>query len=683
VIIESSLFTGVEVRAVSESHYGVPLERSDYLKLDPHPNRCEPDQFAEWLQGYGKGRRLAVDLFSGAGGLSLGLQRAGWTTAAAVDFDERALETHGANFPGMSLHMDLGNPSERDRLERILEPARGKIDLVAGGPPCQPFSRAGRSKIRSLVERCGRDPEDLRKELWRAYLDVIKRIGPRAILMENVPDMGLGDDFRVVRIIEQQLEDLGYATEVRLVDAWRYGVPQHRKRLILLARNDIERFVWREDLPESERTTLQDAIGDLPVLPVEPRERIGGRVMAYTTPSSQRSPFAKIMRLPREDAQPQDTDTVVYDHMTRRVRGDDWLIFQRMTSRTLYSELEPELQRYSAKHFTDKYKKLAWNDLSRSITAHIAKDGYWYIHPDQNRTLTVREAARVQTFPDWFRFAGTRSDAFRQIGNAVPSFLGEAAAEVLAPVDARGVEEHEKLQPRWRTAREELTVWAEDQRQGRNWFHLPELPSLHAVLMAILSNTRVSDPQLRSMMETVIGQARLTRTALHSLIEAAPTNSVRARLERLTDVAGKRTVWERERCYDLLEQVELKPAEERLYKLLIGEDMLWVGQSALRVAARLRNSESDRVNRLSDGRVDLVKLVGAGDDAALRMAAVRLIGRTLCRVKEPLCDACPLAQYCAGRGSSDLFTDALSGSHGRGAIPAQSEAAASITVGKP
>lgn len=120
----------------AKSTYGVPLERSDCLKLDKHRHHCEPDDFRKWVQsGYGKDKRLAVDLFSGAGGLSLGLQRAGWTTAAAVDFDERARETHAANFPGMSLCVDLGDDDQRGEfVQRILD-SGAEIDLVAGGPP--------------------------------------------------------------------------------------------------------------------------------------------------------------------------------------------------------------------------------------------------------------------------------------------------------------------------------------------------------------------------------------------------------------------------------------------------------------------------------------------------------------------------------------------------------------------
>ena len=115
----------------------------------------------------------------------------------------------------------------------------------------------------------------------------------------------------------------------------------------------------------------------------------------------------------------------VYDQITRPVREDDKIAFEHMDAKTRYSDLPEELRRYRADIFDDKYKRLDEHGLSRTITAHIAKDGYWYIHPKQSRTLTVREAARIQTFPDRYRFAGPPSAAFRQIGNAVPPILGE------------------------------------------------------------------------------------------------------------------------------------------------------------------------------------------------------------------------------------------------------------------
>ncbi|MGW5769037.1 DNA cytosine methyltransferase [Streptomyces longwoodensis] len=632
---------------MTKGKYGVPLERSDYLKLPRHPESCTEEGFAEWLERHA-GERLAVDLFSGAGGLSLGIEQAGWTVAAGVDFDERALETHAANFAGLSLHMDLGNPDVRDRLVALLLSA--KIDLVAGGPPCQPFSRAGRSKIRDLVRNHGRDPQDHRKQLWRAYLDVVTRVRPRAVLMENVPDMGLGDDFAVVRIIEEKLEDLGYATQLRLVDAWQYGVPQHRKRLILLARNDVEQFDWA---PKQDKSvSLHEAISDLPKLEVEPRKRVGERELPYQKPVKP-SEFAVLMR---KDV-PQDD--VVHDHMTRRVREDDWEIFSRhMNSRTLYSDLPQELRRYRADSFTDKYKKLDWKELSRSITAHIAKDGYWYIHPEQPRTLTVREAARIQTFPDRFRFAGTRSDAFRQIGNAVPPLLGRAAALAVAPVE--GKPPAAGLTPHWRRVRDELSRWAEDAREQDGWYHYPgpEMASPQAAVVALLSGSRIKQSELRDIMQTVRGMKCVTKKVFERLLGQAPTKAALDKLTRLTPLIDDRYAWRDEKKHDVPERLGFTPSEEALYTLLLGDqDLLLVTQGALRVGARVNDSESDRTNKLTDGRVNLVRLVGAGTNASLRMAALRVIGNDFCKSREPGCPWCPLAKHCVGKPpAQDLYS---------------------------
>ena len=178
------------------STVAVPLMRSSYLELAPHEDSATPENFPQWCSAkVREGAQLAVDLFSGAGGLSLGVEQAGWTIAASVDHYRAALKTHRHNFGGLTLDRDLGDPAVRDVFVGMFENI--EVDLVAGGPPCQPFSRAGRSKIRSLVRAGVRSETDPRKQMWRAFLDIVLKLNPRAVLMENVPDMGLSDDFHV------------------------------------------------------------------------------------------------------------------------------------------------------------------------------------------------------------------------------------------------------------------------------------------------------------------------------------------------------------------------------------------------------------------------------------------------------------------------------------------------------
>ena len=616
------------------SSYWLKLQRSDDLRLVRHPDGCTEDTFEQWCaQRLAAGERLAVDLFSGAGGLSLGLEEAGWTVAVSVDNDEKAVQTHGHNFPGLALDCDLSEPSQRQDLVDLL--AKTEIDLLAGGPPCQPFSRAGRSKIRSLVIAGHREEHDHRRELWQAFLDVALAVRPRAVLMENVPDMALGDDFAVVRTMVDALERGGYYTEFRLVDAWRYGVPQHRKRLIVLARRDVEDFAW--PAKQDKQPTLRDAIYDLPDL----GDTTGGRELAYSKPRHLPA-FAEMMRAGARKG-------VVWDHMTRPVREDDREIFGMMDASTLYADLPEDLRRYSAETFDDKYKKLDWESVSRSITAHIAKDGYWYIHPQQLRTLTVREAARIQTFPDRFRFAGTRSDAFRQIGNAVPPLLGRAAATALRPIPTDELSgERQWETSRWVQARQALTSWAKDQRRGSNWHALPgQSVTLAVAAVAALLMSRSNAPKgAERALAAIRGRVKLTKAELDQMQEELQTQAGRQVLERFRPLLPKRKVWTDPEA--LAEALAMKAAEERTFRLLAGEDVLLASQATLRVAARVAGSKSDKTNRLSDGRVDLARLVGAGPDAPLRAAALRLLGSTVCKTPSTLCDDCPLRQQCAG-----------------------------------
>lgn len=608
--------------------YGVRIQRSDVLKLQPNPEGPTVRTFQRWCSAQREaGRPIAVDLFCGAGGLSMGLETAGWAVAAAVDHDPYAVETHRHNFVGLSLDLDLSTASARDTFVHLFNGI--PVDLVAGGPPCQPFSRAGRSKIRSLVAAGLRENHDERRELWSAFLKVALRLKPRAILMENVPDMGLSDDFKVVRIMVDELENNNYLTQVQLVDAWRFGVPQHRKRLILLARRDGYGFTWPDE--SGHITTLRDCIGDLPGL----ISTTGAREMAYVPPSDA-SAFSRRMRM-------KATPGVLHDHMTRAVRPDDLQVFQLMDSKTLYSDIPEHLRRYKADNFDDKYKRLDWGELSRSITAHIAKDGYWYIHPQEHRTLTVREAARIQTFPDNFRFSGTRSDAFRQIGNAVPPLLAEAAAKTLT---AR-TDEPASATINWRAVRGSLTKWAQRQRSSRHWFMLPgpavTLPV--ALAAAVLSNTRSNPEYIGEALKDMKGQDTLDGAVLDSANKSLAKTKAGDALNRLRPLLHHTDAWQDpQRAVQI---VGLQPAEEQVFWMLQGADIMLRTQGPIRVAARVAGSRSAEVNRLTDGRIDLARLVGSGRNAALRMAALRLISVKHCTADSYDCRMCPLSASCS------------------------------------
>src|SRR5690606_4052947 len=177
-----------------------------------------------------------------------------------ADHDAEALETHRHLFGGFSVDWDLG---DSDRVEKVAElVAAAGVELLAGGPPCQPFSKAGRYMIRDRVRKGLRDPHDERRDLWRSFVEVVRLARPRAVLMENVPDMALDKEMFILRAMVHELEGLGYAVEERVLETRRYGVPQFRQRLILIALADGLDFEWPAEEPE--QVTLCNAIGDLP-----------------------------------------------------------------------------------------------------------------------------------------------------------------------------------------------------------------------------------------------------------------------------------------------------------------------------------------------------------------------------------------------------------------------------------
>ncbi len=607
----------------------VKVERSAPLRLPLHPESPSTESWRSWALRQELPR--AVDLFSGCGGLSLGLEDAGYRVVLAVDHDPWALESHRHNFAGPALDLDLSDPERVESLVGLLGDV--PIDLIAGGPPCQPFSRAGRSKIRSLVESGVREAQDHRENLWRAYLDVVKSVRPKAALMENVPDMALGDDLAVLRYMAAELERGGYEVHFALLDAWRYGVPQHRQRLILVALRDGGSFGWPKEMG---RVTLRDAIGDLPHL----RGGVGEPEMRARKP---KTPFQARARDGMEDH-----GNVVWDHVTRPVREDDREAFELMTAGMKYTDLPKKYRRYRDDIFTDKYNRLDWKGLGRSITAHIAKDGYWYIHPSEARTLTVREAARVQTFPDRFRFSGTRSHTFRQIGNAVPPRLAEVIAnEILKASRSESVPVRQRHSRQLMKIRSRLLKWSRKDAVARPWRYPGDL---WAVLTGVVLSAKSRDAGdvIAATLDAMTEPRRVTAARLRGVSESFDDRPKKqlARLEKASKVLSRKSTDIEDGGW--LKLAGLTSHEAAVIRTVgLREDAILTTTQSLRVAARVTGTEVDRKNRLSDGKMILGRIVGSGDDASVVNATLHALGTEICTAADPGCDSCPLGDVCA------------------------------------
>ncbi|MEU9824128.1 DNA cytosine methyltransferase [Micromonospora chersina] len=625
--------------------YGVRLVRGPFVQLPPHTDACENDEgllrYAE--QARARGERLAADLFSGAGGLSLGLEKAGYRVVLAVDHYPEAVETHRHHHAGLSVDWDLGDP---DRIRQVAELIRAAgVELLAGGPPCQPFSKAGRSIIRHKVRHGLRDPYDERRDLWRSFLEVIKLARPPAVLMENVPDMALDKEMFILRTMVHELEALGYAVEEKVVDTFRYGVPQFRQRLILVALHDGVSFDWPAEQPD--RVSVWNAIGDLPE--VEGGWRPDGGAEGWAEYGGPVSEFQQRMR----EGVATDDAMKVFDHITRPVRDDDMRAFELMDARTRYSDLPAEMKRYRDDIFDDKYKRLDENDLSRTITAHIAKDGYWYIHPRQNRTITVREAARLQTFPDGFRFAGPPSAAFKQIGNAVPPVLGEHLARAVRA----SLQTHAPAHTNTREVADTLARWFDAQ-------HVSGIPWLRAdtrwqVIQAEILLDR-AHPDVTKQVWKLLETWRQPQDTLAKEDNLRLTGGFISRAGRAGTVAElARTLADTPAALRDDEALRRIPGlNESVADLAIlvvpagteddSEEPVLVTKGVLRVAARFSGHPVHRKNRLTDGRLEVARMIGIDTDARRAHLGLIELANTLCRPVEPACHVCPLLKKCAG-----------------------------------
>ncbi|AST07885.1 site-specific DNA methylase [Anoxybacillus flavithermus NBRC 109594] len=435
---------------------------------------------------------IVIDLFTGAGGLSEGFHEEGYKIVAQIEKEKWACETlktrliyHFLNknndlelyfeflrksfnyktldqdrmmifkkYPELKekinyeiLNRKFGNPanereatSSSDIIKEIYASLKynnaTSVDLIIGGPPCQVYSVIGRSRLKEAANR------DSRNYLFYYYLNIVKEFQPKAFVFENVPGILTAKDGQIFSVIQEEFDNIGYTIlsgndpehKNNIIDFSDYGVFQRRKRVVLFGFKkelnytypDFSRFTeyWNE-----EKNT-RNVIGDLPSL--SPREGEDLKLIEYPLQNnSELSEYQKKMR---------ENSMGITNHKARAVRDHDRMIYRiaieysNQGIQLKYNELPKDLKTHqNEESFLDRFKVHNWNEIPHTIVAHIAKDGHYNIHPDikQARSLTVREAARIQGFPDNYKFEGPRTAQFVQVGNAVPPIMSRVIAKAV------------------------------------------------------------------------------------------------------------------------------------------------------------------------------------------------------------------------------------------------------------
>lgn len=468
-----------------------------------------------------------VDLFSGCGGMSLGLKRARYHILGGVEMNPRAISTYAKNLFGETSEQEfISHATPHDItdfppecfLREVLhkEHPGDLVDIIAGGPPCQAFSRIGRAKLRAVRQNPEAFRLDERSSLYLHYLEYVEFFRPLAVIMENVTDIMNFGGKNVAEEIAASLEELGYRCNYTILNTVHYGVPQLRQRFYLIAilealqiepdfpapthflermpsgyesAHSVAMSTFQPDLfisryvdpPQpsgvlKRSVTVREALADLPPLRSHFKSQMRGGVRKFDTLvryiDSEPSAYAREMRewpgyessdgvkdhviryLPRDypifrmmqhDDQYPQAHQIAMDLFQRKIRKyqqrqqeeitEDSEIYQR----TLKATVPP----YDPSKFPNKWWKLNPDRPSRTLTAHMGKDTYTHIHYDsyQGRVISVREAARLQSFPDGFQFEGAMNAAFTQIGNAVAPrqayMLGEHVRRLLCQAAER------------------------------------------------------------------------------------------------------------------------------------------------------------------------------------------------------------------------------------------------------
>lgn len=413
-------------------------------------------------------KSVIVDLFAGAGGLSLGFETTGFQVSLAVDHNEPATDTYRLNHPDVPhervLTADIEEAVNSNVFSEIA--ASGDVDVVVGGPPCQALSAAG-YRSRRADDDSYSVADDYRTTLYKHYITAIQRLNPEFIVMENV--MGIvnrleATDHRIIDDVIAGLDDAGYHADYRKLDCSEYGIPQKRERVIVIGRRKVDTTVPEMDVADvfnrinnhqtDDPPTLRDALSGL----VQIRRGRGGQVTVGRT-KGRRSDFVT-------DHELGSDTSIVFNHQARRhPKPKDRKLFETAMSpgdtswdivhSTEYDHLiDYDVGTEDDRRFADKYRMLRWDDPAPTVVAHLAKDSNNFIIPDyhhhisenpekadprRNRGVTPREAARIQTFPDEYVFLGAFTSWFRQIGNAVPPLLGHHVATAVAGGLATGM----------------------------------------------------------------------------------------------------------------------------------------------------------------------------------------------------------------------------------------------------
>lgn len=404
-------------------------------------------------------RPKVLDLFAGAGGLSEGFIRAGCEIVGHIEMDKNACNTlitrmiyHALLRKGKmdeyknyvlgkitreSLIEKYGLQKEKDSVicskinednyENLIEQIKTRLDgqtldMIVGGPPCQAYSYIGRARDEHNMRN------DDRNFLYKYYIEFLKALKPKIFVFENVPGLKSAGKGKYLRDMQRLMKKAGYETDYRILNAADFGVPQNRKRVILVGWSKESKLKEYPSFKKVEREYLvKDFFTNLP--------QIQAGKETKTKKISKQNELLKKLGIV------SDEFGLLMDHISRPNTKQDLEIYKRAVlakqngENIKYNQLPERLKTHNNEEgFLDRFKVVDDKAKgSHTVVAHIAKDGHFYIHPDlkQNRSLTVREAARLQTFPDDFKFEGDRGPRFKQIGNAVPPMLSTILAKEL------------------------------------------------------------------------------------------------------------------------------------------------------------------------------------------------------------------------------------------------------------